>query len=274
MRSKKVLWIIMLCLMLILSLAGCTTKKAPVQEQAKEVDLSVYKNGDLFITPQELNEKLSDENLVLLDANKPDLYKKGHIPGAISIGFHSLSNTVGKPGDKGWGTSLDKESLKEKLESLGVNNDKEVVIYSDVLKGPGPDGRNVWQLRMFGLDNVKLLYGGLEYWKNLGYDVSKETVQPTPTTGLVLKDPDPSYYATLEYVHENLGKTTIMDVRTKKEFDGSTAAGEARGGHIKGAVWLEWKDLLNEDATPKSPEEIIAIMDQYGIKPEDDFVVY
>lgn len=273
MRNKRILFIASIFMIMTVLLAGCTTQEKPKISQ-EEVDLTVFKNSDIFITPQELNEKLGSDNIVILDANKLDLYNKEHIPGAINIGFHSLSDTVGKPGDKGWGTALDKESLKEKLESLGVNNEKEVVIYSDVLKGPGPDGRNVWQLRMAGLDNVKLLYGGFDYWKNLGHDVSDEASKPKSTTGLVLKDYDESYSASLDYVQKNLGKTKIIDVRTKKEFDGSTSAGEARGGHIKGAIWLEWKEILNADATPKSPEEIIAIMDKAGIKPEDDFVVY
>ncbi|MFZ3130050.1 MAG: hypothetical protein WA125_02840 [Desulfosporosinus sp.] len=44
-----------------------------------------------------------------------------------------------------------------------MTNSKLVVFTSNVLPGPGSDGRNVWQLQMAGLDNVKLLYGGNPY---------------------------------------------------------------------------------------------------------------
>mgnify|MGYP003501941351 FL=1 len=63
-------------------------------------------------------------------------------------------------------------------------------------------------------------------------------------------------------------------MRTEDEFNGSQKAGEARGGHITGAKHLVWSSLLNEDATPKSPEEITSIMAELGVTPEDDFVVY
>lgn len=263
-------------------LSGCASDTKPEAEtqdgsatESVAVDLSAYKNSDLFITPQELKEKLQDQNVIILDGNKTDMYDKGHIPGAISVGFHSFSNVEGKPGDPLWGTTLDKETLTEKLKSFGVTNDKLVVFYSNVLPGPGPDGRNVWQMRMAGLDNVKLLYGGLPYWKELGYEVSTEPADEiVASDSLELKDFDESYRATKEYVKENLDKTVIIDVRTEEEYKGSQKAGEARGGHIQGAKHLVWSSILNENATPKSPEEITKIMADMGVTPEDDFVVY
>lgn len=275
--NKKILKLFTIFFMMALMFVGCTDKNSSSSTSEKpeeKIDLSVYKNAELFITSEELKEKLGSEDLIILDANKKNVYDKGHIPGAINIGFQGLSKTEGKPGDKGWGTSLHKEELKKKLESLGINNDKLVVAYSDVFKGPGADGRAVWQLEMAGLENIKLLYGGLDYWKELGYEVSKEEATPTVVAGLALKEFDESYTADLDYMHENLGKIKYVDVRSKKEFEGDTSRGEARGGHIKGAIHLEWTELLNEDATPKKPEEIIAIMKNAGITPEDDFVVY
>jgi thiosulfate/3-mercaptopyruvate sulfurtransferase len=260
-------------LSILFFMTSCKSEPVSVTSES-EIDLSDFENPDIFILPKDLNDMIGNENLVILDGNKMNLYSKEHIKGAVNIGFHSLSNTEGGPGDLGWGTSLPIKDLKEKLESLGVTNDKTVVLYSDVFKGPGPDGRNVWQLQMAGLDNVKLLYGGLGYWKNLGYEVTDETFEPTKSTGLTLSEYDESYSASKEFVYNNLDKMKIIDVRSKKEFDGSTAAGEARGGHIKGATWLEWKELLNEDATPKSPSEIKEIMASMGVKPQDDFVVY
>ncbi|AHM56972.1 rhodanese domain protein [Peptoclostridium acidaminophilum DSM 3953] len=279
MRKNKLFSLAALLVAMMLVLSACASQPAQEtnkpEESAAKVDLSGFENSDIFITPQELSGMLDDPNVIIFDGNKPDAYAKGHIPGAISAGFHSFSKIEGKPGDPLWGTSLDKEELTKKLESFGVTNDKTVVFYSDVLTGPGPDGRNLWQMRMAGLDNVKLLYGGLAYWKELGYDITKDqSPAPAPSTGLVLKDFDDSYRATKEYVQENLDKTVIIDVRTEKEFKGSQNAGEARGGHIEGAKWLLWSDLLNENATPKSPEEIKEIMAAAGVTPEDDFVVY
>jgi len=277
--KRKLFGITSLLMASMLVLSACNTQQTATAPEAvpaaQSTEFSSYKNGDIFITPQELKEKLGDSNVIIFDGNKPDVYESGHIPGAISAGFHSFSKVDGKPGDPLWGTTLEKDELTKKLESYGVTNDTLVVFYSDVLPGPGPDGRNVWQLRMAGLENVKLLYGGFPYWKELGYDVTKDTApQGVPSEGLVLKDFDESYRASKEYISENLDNTVIIDVRSEGEFKGSQKAGEARGGHIKGAKHLLWSSLLNENATPKSPEEITAIMADMGIAPEDDFVVY
>ena len=43
---------------------------------------------------------------------------------------------------------------------------------------------------------------------------------------------------------------------------------------LAGAVNLLWQDLLNDNGTPKSKEEITAIMAEHGVEPNDDFVVY
>lgn len=281
MPKKKFFSIGALLLGLMLLLSACSTWSQKPSNSVDSgqtklaADLSVYNNGDIFITPQELQKKLGDKSAILVDTSKPDVYEKGHIPGALGMGWHGLSKIVGKPGDPLWGTTLDKEELTKKLESYGVTNSTLVVFTSNLLPGPGSDGRSVWQLRMAGLDNVKLLYGGNPYWKELGYEMTKEaSPKPTPVTGLTLKEFDKSYSADKDYVYANLGKTVIIDARTDKEFKGSQDSGEARGGHIAGAKHLLWSSVLNENGTPKSPEVIIKMMADLGVTPEDDFVVY
>ncbi|WP_251859618.1 rhodanese-like domain-containing protein [Clostridium sp. Marseille-Q2269] len=267
--------VILLVLTFIFTLTACSSKEeVKVDKNAKEIDLKAYKNNDFLITAQQVHKLQGSKDLVILDCNKPDLYAKEHIDGAISVGLHSFSDKVGKPGDPDWGTIKKKEDLKKALESLGIDNKKTVVFYSNVFKGPGADGRAVWQLRMAGLKNVKLMVGGLTYWKKLGYEVNNKPVKPTPTSGVVLKDYDLTNSTNKEYVYNNLSKEVILDVRTEGEYKGSQKAGEPRGGHIKGAKNLVWTDILNKDGTPKSPEDIKKIMASVGVKPEDEFVVY
>ena len=275
-HKKKLSILVVLIVMLSLALTGCAPAESPAGAGAEqpEFDLSVYKNNDFLVTPQDLQAMLGSEDLVLVDCNKPDIYGKEHIPGAISAGFHAFSNTLGKPGDPGWGTILDKDALTEKLNAFGIDNEKTVVFYSDVFQGPGADGRAVWQLRMAGMDNVKFLAGGLSYWKELGYEVTNEIAEPVPTTGVVLMDYDESFGATKDHVMENLGKQALIDVRTAKEYGGSQNAGEPRGGHITGASNLLWLELLNKNGTPKTPEEITKIMADAGVSPDDDFTLY
>lgn len=278
-KSYKLrLWLLAcLALLLIFTVSGCGSKPAIVENQAtKEFDITVYKNNDFLITPQKLQAMLGSDNLVLIDCNKPDIYTKEHIPGAIGVGLSGFCDNVGKPGDPGWGTIKKKEDLQKTLESLGIDNKKTIVFYSDLSVGSGSDGRAVWQLKLAGMDNVKMLVGGNTLWKELGYEMTQDVAQPKPVTGLVLKDYDQSYMASKEFIYEKLGKQVLIDCRTEGEYKGSQKVGEPRGGHIAGAVFLEWKDLLNKDAgyTIKSPDEIKTLMASYGVHPEDDFTIY
>ncbi|WP_003540286.1 sulfurtransferase [Desulfotomaculum nigrificans] len=273
---RKIMPLLLVMMTLALLLTGCAALGPAKQQTAdKKIDLTGYKHSDIFITPQELKNKLNSKDVVIIDADQPNVYANGHIPGAINVTWTDLSYVKGKPGDKNWGVAFNKQDLTKALEARGIDNKKTVVVYSDVLKGPGPDGRLVWQMRMAGLNNAKLLYGGKALWKEMGYELTSEPGKVAATTGLVLKDFNESYNATTDYVAKNLGKVKIIDVRTKKEFDGDTSHGEARGGHIPGAIHLEWKELLNQNGTPKPAQEIIALMkEKAGVTPEDDFVLY
>ena len=277
MRKKTYGVIAVVCIAVVVAFVAKYKPQAPVTDGGySSIDLTRFKNhGQIFITPSELKAKLGSKDLVILDASHPKGYANGHIPGAISIGFKGLSDCNGKPGDSEWGTILPKDQLTQKLESLGIDNTKLVVAYSDIFKGPGGGGRAVWQLKMAGFENVRLLYGGLELWKRSGYELSTDPVGPVPATGLTLKTYDESFRAKKDDIHEHLDTVKLVDVRSLKEFTGEdTSRGEARGGHITGSKWLEWTALLNKDASVKSPEEITELMAGIGIRPEDDFVLY
>ncbi len=276
MQKKRYLAIAVVLIAVALALVVKNKPKDPGVngEKSLKVDVSEFAEH-IFITPSQLHEKLGSRELVILDASHPKGYAKGHIPGAISIGFKGLSDCNGKPGDKEWGTVLPKEKLTQKLESLGVDNTKLVVAYSDIFKGPGAGGRAVWQIKMAGFENVRLLYGGLGLWKKSGYAISKSVPVLVPAKGLTLKDYDESFRADQPYIHDHLDTLKIVDVRSLKEYTGAdTSRGEARGGHIQGSQWLEWTTLLNEDASVKSVQEIKELMAGVGILPTDDFVLY
>ena len=132
MKLKKLLSIAALS-MLVLFIVSCSNN---ADQTSNKFDITSYKNNDFLITADELKKKLGNDDLVLIDCNNPDIYKKEHIKGAISIGLHGFSDTVGKPGDPGWGTIKNKEELTKTLKTLGIDNKKTIVFYSNVFKGP------------------------------------------------------------------------------------------------------------------------------------------
>lgn len=277
MIRKKFKQISTVCIILtLILLVGCQSSKSSESNlESETTDLSQYENSQYFISADKLNEMLGDESLVLLDCNKPDIYAKSHLPGAIGIGLHAFSDKIGKPGDEGWGTIKSKEDLEKELTLLGIDETKTVVLYSDVFNGPGADGRAAWQLSLAGFENAKILMGGSSYWSELGYETtSEETPLPVASSGITLNEYDQSYIATKDEVFNSLGKTVLLDVRSKKEFDGSQSAGEPRGGHITGAGHILWTDFLEKNGTLKSPEDIEAIMASFNVNKSDDLTLY
>lgn len=249
---KKRLNTIIAVILLVTSFVftGCSKKVEPTDSSKVESRINEYKDVDFLISADELKDILGNKDVLLFDCNKPEVYEKGHIPGAVNIGLQAFTRADGKIGEEGWGTIVDKEELAKRLKNLGIDNDKTIVFYSDTTKGPGADGRAVWQLRMAGMDNVKFLNGGLTYWNEKGYETTKEEL------------------------YNNLGKEVLIDVRTEKEYKGSQDVGEPRGGHIKGAEFRLWQDLMYPNGVIKSKEEIKKIMAEHNVELGDTFCVY
>jgi len=67
--------------------------------------------------------------------------------------------------------------------------------------------------------------------------------------------------------------TIIFDVRSAEEFEG-TDVRAAKGGHIPGAVHLEWKEVLQDGEIPyfRSYEEIRDIYASLGITPDKNVI--
>jgi thiosulfate/3-mercaptopyruvate sulfurtransferase len=87
-------------------------------------------------------------------------------------------------------------------------------------------------------------------------------------------------------VRDHLGEPhrLLLDQRSPEEYSGERVSdysfavdhGAEQSGRIPGAVHLYFKELLNEDDSFKSPEQIRAVLAKAGIAPEkfDDIVCY
>ncbi len=65
----------------------------------------------------------------------------------------------------------------------------------------------------------------------------------------------------------------LLDAREKDEFAGADAAKKSKG-HISGAVWMNFKEVLTANGAYKSKDEIIAAAAKYGATPEKTVIVY
>lgn len=210
---------------------------------------------------------------IIIDARSAKDYAAGHLPGAVNAPWQSLADMSGKPGDPGWGVTLAADQLAAAIGALGISNDSRVVVYSATPSGWGEDGRVAWALRQAGLDEISILDGGIEAWKESGGEISTEVAIPKPASFSVTAL-DTALTAAKEEVRAALGKARILDARAPEEYAGAQKYGEARGGHLPGAINVPWTEVFDAKGRVLDPAELASRMKKAGITPQDEIIAY
>ena len=213
------------------------------------------------------------DKVVVLDARAEDAYDDEHIVGAVNAKWQNWSN-VDVPQDSGeWSLLYDPDVLAKKLGELGIDGTKPVVIYNDPLNGWGEEGRQLWSLRYYGLNDTYILNGGIPAWKAAGGEVTSEPTEITPTAEPKLNKND-DFFASTEYVASHLESDNILDVRDDQEFSALTNSGEKTNGRVPGSLHVWYKDFYHDDGTLLTPAEIRARVEPLGYETDEPIVAY
>jgi rhodanese-related sulfurtransferase len=107
---------------------------------------SLYKNTVPLVQPQEVNKKLKEKGVVILDTRSAKEYSISHLPNARFIDYDRF----------------DISQVKD------IPKDKEIVVYCSV----GYRSEKVGEkLSEAGFKNVSNMYGGIFQWKNEDFQV-------------------------------------------------------------------------------------------------------
>lgn len=223
----------------------------------------------LLVEPETLEKSLGNENLLIVDLSKAETYARLHIPGAVHLDYPQII-AARRPA---MGLLPDDGTLETLFSAIGIDADTHVVACDD--EGGGRASRLLWTLAAAGHTKYSLLNGGLHAWANEGHPLESERVTPVPKTFRVQRDPAP--VATREYVQEHLGDPAVclLDVRTPAEFSGMKRFAE-RGGHIPGAVNLDWTMLIDTTRNMrfKPDAELKTLLASVGATPEREVITY
>ncbi|HKC95134.1 MAG TPA: rhodanese-like domain-containing protein, partial [Nitrospira sp.] len=221
----------------------------------------------LLVETDTVEKNLGKPGLVIIDVRGRAAYEfGGHIPGAVNTTWHDYSdpNAVAKGL-----LDPDMSRMEQKMRALGINNDSEVVIYSNPFDNWGDEGRMFWMLEYFGHKHLRILDGGWVKWVNERRPFEHGRV--TPKNGnftmnvaghtIIAKD---ELRALLKQGHPN---TMILDARSLEEYLGKEVSGIPRPGHIPSAIHLAWNGFLNNNATVKDLSTIKAGLEEKGVEP-------
>ena len=200
-------------------------------------------------------------------------YDQSHIPGAVSWNWTSqLSDGIRRD-------IATREEFSGLLSQSGIGPDTTVVLYGD--NNNWFAAWAYWQLKLYGVERVKLLNGGRKYWLDNNLPLSTD-VPTYPASGWELPEVDPSLRAFRDDILPRLGDEglALVDVRSPAEFNGEIIAPPGmtetaqRAGHIPGAASIPWAQTVREDGTFKSAEELEALYAAKGVTADKDVIAY
>jgi thiosulfate/3-mercaptopyruvate sulfurtransferase len=230
-------------------------------------------------------EAAPDGKFLLFHVNfgVPEEYEEAHIPGALYLD----TNVLEDPAD--W-NRRSPAVLDAAIRSLGITKDTTVVVYGRDTVGQANEkwpGRRAGQiaatralmiLRYAGVDDVRLLDGGYDWWVRAGNTVETTIREPSPVADFgavipVRRDVIVDIDEAKAIIADPEG-AALVSVRTWREHIGAVSGYNYIGpaGRIRGDVWgncgsdaYHMQHYRNVDNTMRTYPEITANWAEAGI---------
>lgn len=294
-------------------------KVANVFLKAGYSDIKIYNH---FIDEWAANEKYSMEQLAryknlvsakwvkdLLDGKTPpeynndrfvivhshyrnrDAYLTGHIPGAIDM------DTLALEAPETW-NRRSPEELKKALEKHGVTSDTTVIMYGKYMSPDNADEfpgsaaghigaiRNSMIMMYAGVNDVRILNGGFQSWKDAGFEISTVDEPKNPVSNFGVNIPaKPELIVDVPKAKEMIKSddANLVCVRSWPEYIGEVSGYNyiEKTGRIPGAVFgncgsdaYHMENYRNLDHTTREFHEVKEIWDEVGITPDKHNAFY
>ncbi len=167
----------------------------------------------------------------------------GHIPGAR---FADLLGNLSAHNAPYHFAVPDPQTLAQALRSLGVDDDKRVVVYDS--ESGFWAARLWWMLRSLGLQ-AAVLDGGFSQWRLEGQAVESGAVAPMPGRALTVRVYPNAWVsrAQVESIVSGEKSGTLICALSREYFDGTALTRYARRGHIPGSRNFPARDLFSGD---------------------------
>ena len=216
----------------------------------------------VLVSTDWLSSRLSDPEIRILDATwyLPNVdrdakaeYDQSHIPNARFFDIDDVSDHrsdlphMVPPVEK----------FMSKVRKLGVGDGHQIVIYDS--HGLFSAARVWWLFKVMGQNNVAVLDGGLPKWLREGRTVDSSPPLIRDRHMFVKYHDEMVKDVTQVSSASKLGDFEILDARSAGRFRGEEPEPRPglRAGHIPGSKNIFYGDLLNEDGTLKSHDELV-----------------
>ena len=253
--------------------------------------------SDILISAKEAKKYLDNPkkypNVVFVSGDSEDSFPTGHIPGSVVMGAHHLhhSDITGHMHCAPLYQCI--EEAEHHIGEKGIDNNTLVIAYDDFR---GPNATGVYHFfKVYGHKNVKILNGGRAAMENEGVTLEKGAEKPRKAKHYHI-DPKKVNYDIIADKHQMLDASNkivkdiakkdskeksdyvILDSRAMNEIIGERKLDNvARGGHVPGASFMEWKqvtDFDNKLSFPNDMKEVEKKLKQLGITKDKTIYTY
>ena len=270
----------------------CADEKLPMEHLARYRHLVPAEWVHQLITTGSASE-LEGNRFVVCHAHyqNPDDYAKGHIPSALSLD----TNTLESP--ETWNRRSPTE-VREALLALGITADTTVILYGRFSfpdyadPFPGSSAGHIAAFRCAfimlwaGVEDVRILNGGMQSWLDAGFETSTARGQPRPVERFGVDVPAaPELAVDLPEARQILGApdANLVCVRSWREYIGEVSGYHyiEKKGRIPGSVFADcgtdayhMENYRNLDHTTRELGEIVEAWRRVGITPDKHNAFY
>ncbi len=229
-----------------------------------------YANPTSLVSTEWLSQHMSAPDIRIVDASwympaegrEPKAeFEKCHIPNAVFFDIDEIADTdnplphmIPSP-----------EKFSSRMRKLGLGDGNRIVVYDG--SGIRSAARAWWMIRLFGHNDVAILDGGLPKWQAEDRPISDFPGRPgekhfsSRVNSLMVRDK--------EQVRRNVetAKEQVLDARSRGRFEGSEAEPRSglRSGRIPSSLNLPFNQLLNDNGTLVSADQLVTLFEEAGI---------
>lgn len=225
-----------------------------------------------YVTTAWLEEHLGDANLRIVEASvAKESYDSSHVPGAVWVDAH---RDLLHKGDDSSGDVLSPEEYARLMRRSGIAPETTVVWYGD--RQSSFAIRGFWTLDFYRHPGgAHVLDGGRERWLAEQRPVTREASVITPGVYPLPPRSTDEQRATWREVQDAIGAPdkVVLDVRSREEYDGRSVRA-AHGGHIPGAIHVEWTDATAGENVLRGVDELRAMYESQGVTPDKEIIAH
>jgi len=188
-------------------------------------------------------------------------YAEGHIPGARFFDIDDISDSRSELPHMVPPT----EKFISRVRALGIGDGHRIVVYD--AHGLFSAARVWWMFRLFGVEDVAVLDGGLPKWTSEGRPVDTSAPMHRDRHFTARRNSGLVRDVTQVAATAKLGDAQIIDARSPARFRGEEAEPRPglRAGHIPGSRNVHYASLLNPDGTMRPVEDLRAAFEAAGV---------